>query len=80
MDYGYDESQRVYGQFGQYTYPAINRPAPHIGHMNHLCDLADKGQITLDQMKELVKDPKFICKKCGRVANKEENLCEPVPL
>jgi hypothetical protein len=53
---------------------------PHIGHHYHLCDLAENGEITLEQMKALVKDPKFICKKCGRVANREENLCEPVPL
>ncbi len=55
-------------------------PAPHIGHANHLCDMAERGEVTLAQMKEMVKDPKFICKKCGRVAAKEENLCEPVPL
>lgn len=54
--------------------------SPHIGHRNHLCDLAIHGEITLEQMKTLVRDPKFICKKCGRVANKEESLCEPVPL
>jgi hypothetical protein len=54
--------------------------APHIGHRNHLCDMAERGQISLDQMKDLVKDAKYICKKCGRVAAKAENLCEPVSL
>ena len=54
--------------------------APHIGHGNHLCDMAEKGQVTLEQMKALVKDPQFICKKCGRVAHSADNLCEPVPL
>ena len=53
---------------------------PHIGHQKHLCALAEQGHITLDEMKKLIRDPKFICKKCGRVAAKEENLCEPVPL
>jgi hypothetical protein len=53
---------------------------PHLGHRNHLCDLANRGEMSLDQMKALVRDPKFICKKCGRAANKEENLCDPVPL
>jgi hypothetical protein len=33
-----------------------------------------------ETFKALVKDPKFICKKCGRAAAKEENLCEPAPL
>jgi hypothetical protein len=42
--------------------------------------MAESGNVTLDQIKELVKNPKFICKKCGRVAALEENLCEPVPL
>lgn len=53
---------------------------PHIGHRNHLCDMAEKGHVTLEQMKALVRDPQFICKKCGRVAHSAENLCEPVPL
>ena len=56
------------------------KPAPHIGHRMHLCDMVEKGEISLDQMKALVKDPKFICRKCGRVAARAENLCEPVPL
>ena len=54
--------------------------APHIGHSNHLCDMAEKGRVPLSQMKELVKDPQFICKKCGRVAHSADNLCEPIPL
>ena len=53
--------------------------APHLGHSKHLCDMAKKGA-DLQTVKNLVKDAKFICKKCGRAAAKEENLCEPVPL
>lgn len=53
--------------------------APHLGHSKHLCDMTKRG-VDLNTYKELVKDPKFICKKCGRAAAKEENLCEPVPL
>jgi len=41
--------------------------------------MADRG-VDLETVKALVKNPKFICKKCGRAAAKEENLCEPVPL
>ena len=55
------------------------REAPHLGHSQHLCDMANRG-VALDVVKDLVKNPKFLCKKCGRVAAKEENLCEPVPL
>jgi len=36
--------------------------------------------MSLDEMKTLVRDQNYICKKCGRVANKAENLCEPVSL
>ena len=54
--------------------------APHIGHRQHLCDLCARGECTLEQVKELVREPNFICKQCGRVANKEENLCQPTPL
>jgi hypothetical protein len=34
----------------------------------------------LPMYKDLVRNPKFICNKCGRAAAKEENLCEAVPL
>lgn len=53
--------------------------APHLGHSKHLCDMAERGA-DLQAVKDLVRNPKFICKKCGRAAAKEENLCEPVPL
>jgi hypothetical protein len=53
---------------------------PHIGHAKHLCYLAESGDCTLEEIKALVKDAKFVCKKCGRAAAAEENLCEPVPL
>jgi hypothetical protein len=71
-----------------YPYPLIYGPpywleppeeAPHLGHAKHLCDMAKRG-VDLQTFKDLVRNPKFICKKCGRVAAKEENLCEPVPL
>jgi hypothetical protein len=36
--------------------------------------------LDLTKIKSLAKEPKFICKACGRVANSEENLCQPEPL
>ncbi|WP_169337702.1 hypothetical protein [Proteocatella sphenisci] len=42
-----------------------------------LCKLV-KDDILDKDMKEYMKfvsDGKYVCKKCGRVANKEENLC-----
>jgi uncharacterized surface protein with fasciclin (FAS1) repeats len=56
------------------------RIMPHVGHANHLCDLAESGRLSLNEMKTLVRDPNYICKKCGRVANKADSLCEPAPL
>ena len=60
--------------------PIPMKKAPHIGHQKHLCYLAESGECTLDEIKTVVKGGKFICKKCGRAAGKEENLCEPVSL
>lgn len=41
----------------------------------HLCKLAKRGDI--EQVRKLVKDAAFVCKKCGRAAREQENLCEP---
>ena len=58
----------------------IKTQSPHIGHKQHLCNLCESGDCSLEEVKELVKDAKFICKTCGRAAVAEKNLCEPVPL
>jgi hypothetical protein len=52
---------------------------PHPGHEAHLCMAANVGFVTsnLEVYKKYVRDPKFVCKKCGRVAAKAENLCQP---
>ncbi len=44
-------------------------------HEGHLCTIAKKGK--LKKMQKLVKKPAFICKKCARVADCAENLCNP---
>ncbi len=36
--------------------------------------------LDLEKIKTIVKDSKFICKVCGRAANSEKNLCQPVPI
>lgn len=49
-------------------------------HSNHVCQLMEERNKDLDKIKGLVKDPHFICFNCGRVAEKKENLCNPMPL
>ncbi len=52
---------------------------PHINHDKHLCSLVAEG-MELADYKELVRNPKYICRICGRAAAGEKNLCDPVPL
>jgi hypothetical protein len=55
---------------------------PHAGHAKHLCYLNNIGyQIShARRYKALVKNGKFLCKVCGRVAASDTNLCKPVKL
>ena len=55
---------------------------PHPEHEEHLCFLQNIGYLktNLNKVKELVKDGKFICRSCGRVAANEKNLCAPEKL
>jgi len=47
-------------------------------HKGHLCVLASEGR--LDEIRELVCRPSFICFNCGRIASSKKNLCNPMPL
>lgn len=58
----------------------VGSPPTHIGHKNHLCDMAARGQVTVVLWKALVRNPRFICTTCGRVAANATNLCEPATL
>jgi hypothetical protein len=51
-------------------------------HDEHLCYLVNMGYVenSLEDYKALVKDALFVCKRCGRTANSDENLCRPVKL
>lgn len=52
---------------------------PHPAHDQHLCYLQNLGYVesNLEDYKSLVQNPQFICKKCGRAAANEKNLCKP---
>ncbi len=39
-------------------------------------DIADQ----LDTLKKMVCDARFICKRCGRAADKKKHLCKPESL
>jgi len=52
---------------------------PHPGHEKHLCHLQYSGFMNqhFEEFKTLVMNPQFICRKCGRLANRAESLCQP---
>ncbi|MFH1460270.1 MAG: hypothetical protein ABIG64_07890 [Candidatus Omnitrophota bacterium] len=45
-------------------------------HKGHICLLASAEMF--EQIKELTRNPEFICFNCGRVADCKENLCNPM--
>jgi len=47
-------------------------------HKGHICLLASQDKF--DEIKELTQNPQFLCFNCGRVAECEKNLCNPMPL
>ena len=47
-------------------------------HEGHLCVLASKGRFR--EIKDMARAPRFICFNCGRVAECDVNLCNPMPI
>jgi len=47
-------------------------------HSGHICLLA--SQEKFKEIKVLASQPMFICFNCGRVADSDRNLCNPMPL
>lgn len=52
---------------------------PHPAHEQHLCYLHNLGYLknNLADWKQLVKNPQYVCKNCGRAAASDQNLCKP---
>ncbi|NJD55103.1 MAG: hypothetical protein FIA94_01715 [Nitrospirae bacterium] len=44
----------------------------------HLCKIARQGD--MDLIRQLVREPRFFCRKCGRAAREEVNLCRPAKI
>ncbi len=55
---------------------------PHPEHDKHLCYLENIGYIksNLETYKELVRQPQYVCRKCGRAAAGKNRLCKPEKL
>jgi hypothetical protein len=50
-------------------------------HSQKMCNMTCcPCHLDLEKLKPLVRNPKFICKACGRVAADEKNICDPDPL
>jgi len=47
-------------------------------HSGHICLLASQDKF--EEIKQLTKNPRFLCFNCGRVADSDKNLCNPMPL
>ena len=47
-------------------------------HSLHICELADQNKF--NQIKQLAQSPYYMCINCGRVADLEENLCNPLAI
>ncbi|MFC1676271.1 hypothetical protein ACFL3G_04305 [Planctomycetota bacterium] len=57
----------------------IKPKMPHDLHEIHLCYLANLGYQAqeTEEFRSLVRNPKYICKHCGRAAGDKHNLCVP---
>jgi hypothetical protein len=56
----------------------MSEPTCKGDHSGHLCVLVSEKKF--DRIRELVRNPAYICFNCGRVADSEKNLCNPMPL
>lgn len=45
-------------------------------HTKHICQLAEEKKF--GDIKQLILNPKYICANCGRAADSDDNLCNPV--
>ncbi len=60
----------------------MSKEMPHPGHDKHLCYLVEQGLLKNkpEEYTSLVKEGKYMCAGCGRVAVSPDNLCAPKEL
>ena len=60
---------------GKGSVKAMEDPKP-------FCKLVTKKFLEehLEEYKEWVREPRYVCRKCGLVARREKDLCKPVPI
>ena len=60
---------------GKGSVKAMEDPKP-------FCKLVTKKFLEehLEEYKEWVREPRYVCRKCGMVARREKDLCKPVPI
>ena len=61
--------------FGHHNEPAGTHPTLEVKEVE--C-VAGKG--LFEKIKKLTRNPHYICFNCGRVADSEKNVCNPMPL
>ena len=44
----------------------------------HLCRVSKDGDI--ERMREIIKDARYFCRKCGRSTHEAEHLCKPLEM
>jgi hypothetical protein len=47
-------------------------------HTGHLCVLASNEEF--EEIKQITRNPEYICFNCGRAADCKKDLCNPMPL
>lgn len=65
--------------FGMIRMPLYEKEHDPKKHEKHMCRLVEAGT-TLSEYSRLAFKGVYVCKECGRVANAEESLCEPVDM
>jgi hypothetical protein len=55
------------------------RGGEHCREVHHLCRVVRKGHPP-ERIRRLVGEPRYICRSCGRTAERIENLCKPAAL